>query len=54
MHFDIIIEQLSEPFNVSTPIGDSILTDKLYRDCTISHQSKEYHELLSLVRHSRV
>ena len=35
MHFDIIIEQLSEPFNVSTPVGDCILAQRVYRDCPI-------------------
>ena len=35
MNFDIIFEQLSEPFSVSTPVGESILALIIYRDCPI-------------------
>ena len=36
MNFDIIPEQLSEPFSVCTLIGESILAEKVYLDCPIS------------------
>uniref|UniRef100_M1DUV7 Gag-pol polyprotein n=1 Tax=Solanum tuberosum TaxID=4113 RepID=M1DUV7_SOLTU len=36
MNFDVIPEQLSEPFSVSTPVGESILVERVYRDCPIS------------------
>ena len=41
MNFDIILEQLSEPFSVSTPVGESILALIIYRDCPIfvNHKS---------------
>ncbi|KAH0705892.1 hypothetical protein KY285_010419 [Solanum tuberosum] len=35
MNFDVIPEQLSEPFSVSTPVGESILAKRVYRDCPI-------------------
>ena len=35
MNFDIIPEQLSQPFSVSTPVGASILAKRVYRDCLI-------------------
>uniref|UniRef100_M1DFL9 Retrotransposon protein n=1 Tax=Solanum tuberosum TaxID=4113 RepID=M1DFL9_SOLTU len=34
--FDVLPERLCEPFCVSTPVGDSILTERLYRDYPIS------------------
>lgn len=34
MRFDILLEQLLEPFNVSIPVGQSILAERVYRDCT--------------------
>ena len=40
MNFDIIPEKLSEPFSVSTPIGESILIKRVYRDCPISASHK--------------
>ncbi|KAH0710411.1 hypothetical protein KY284_011838 [Solanum tuberosum] len=40
MNFDVIPEQLSEPFSVSTPVGESILTERVYRDCPISVNNK--------------
>ncbi|KAH0669628.1 hypothetical protein KY289_024121 [Solanum tuberosum] len=41
MNFDVIPKQLSEPFNVSTPVGESILAERVYRDCPIfvNHKS---------------
>ena len=41
MNFEIISEQLSEPFSVSTPIGEFILAERVYRDCpvSVSHKS---------------
>lgn len=35
MNFDIIIEQRSEPFSISTPIGEYILIERVYHDCPI-------------------
>ncbi|KAH0682694.1 hypothetical protein KY285_022193 [Solanum tuberosum] len=40
MNFDVIPEQLSEPFSVSTPIGDSILAERVYHDCPVSVNQK--------------
>ncbi|WMV44903.1 hypothetical protein MTR67_038288 [Solanum verrucosum] len=40
MNFDVIPEQLSEPFSVSTPVGESILAERVYRDCPISVNHK--------------
>jgi len=41
MNFDVLPEQLLEPFSVSTPVGESILPERVYRDCTIfvNHKS---------------
>ena len=41
MNFEIIPEQLSEQFIVSTPVGESILAERFYRDCpiSVSHRS---------------
>ena len=41
MNFEISPEQLSEPFSVSTPVGESILAEIVYRDCPVfaSHKS---------------
>lgn len=41
MNFDVISEQLSELFNVSTSTENSSMVEKFYRDCTISRQSQE-------------
>ncbi|KAH0679012.1 hypothetical protein KY284_020097 [Solanum tuberosum] len=40
MNFDVHPEQLLEPFSVSTPVGESILAERVYRDCTISVNHK--------------
>ena len=39
--FDVLPEKLSEPFSVSTLVGDSILAERVYRDCPvfINHKS---------------
>ena len=41
MNFEFLLEQHSEPFSVSTPVGESILVERVYRDCIIfvSHKS---------------
>ncbi|KAH0641167.1 hypothetical protein KY285_037753 [Solanum tuberosum] len=41
MNFDVIHEKLSEPFSVSTLVGESILAERVYRDCSIfvNHKS---------------
>ena len=33
--FDLLPEILHEPFHVSTPIGDSVREERVYRDCPI-------------------
>lgn len=33
--FDIIPESLQRPFLVSTPVGDSIIAQRVYRGCTV-------------------
>ncbi|KAH0689359.1 hypothetical protein KY289_016717 [Solanum tuberosum] len=38
--FDVLPEKLCEPFCVSTPIGESILAGRVYRDCPISVNHK--------------
>ena len=41
MNFDIIPEQLSEPFSVSTLVSESVLAERVYHDCPVfvSHSS---------------
>ncbi|KAG5571441.1 hypothetical protein H5410_061207 [Solanum commersonii] len=41
MNFDVLPEKLLESFSVSTPVGDSILAERVYPDCTIfvNHKS---------------
>ncbi|KAH0733004.1 hypothetical protein KY289_004192 [Solanum tuberosum] len=36
MNLDVLPEKLCEPCSVSTPIGESILAERVYHDCTIS------------------
>ncbi|KAH0714755.1 hypothetical protein KY284_007660 [Solanum tuberosum] len=36
MNFDVLPEKLLEPFSVSTHVGESILADRVYHDCTVS------------------
>ncbi|KAH0654435.1 hypothetical protein KY290_032963 [Solanum tuberosum] len=38
--FDVLPEKLCEPFCVSTPVGESILAERVYRDCVISINHK--------------
>ena len=40
-NFDVLPEKLSEPFCVSTPVRESILAKRFYRDChdTINHNN---------------
>ncbi|KAG5599215.1 hypothetical protein H5410_030585, partial [Solanum commersonii] len=40
MNFDVIPEQLSEPFNVYTLVGESILAERVYCYCPISVNHK--------------
>ncbi|KAH0712585.1 hypothetical protein KY289_008544 [Solanum tuberosum] len=40
MNFDVIPKQLSEPFSVSTPVGEPIIAERVYRDCPISVNHK--------------
>ena len=40
MNFDIIPEQLSEPFSVSTLVSESVLAERVYHDCPISVNHK--------------
>ncbi|KAH0781790.1 hypothetical protein KY290_001388 [Solanum tuberosum] len=39
-NFDVLPEKLCEPFCVSTPVGESILVERVYRDCVISINHK--------------
>ena len=34
-NFEIHPEKLCEPFYVSTPVGESILAERVYRDCHV-------------------
>lgn len=43
MNFDIFPKELLEPFNVSTPIGEYILVDTVFCDCTISINYKKHY-----------
>jgi len=36
MNLDILLEKLLEPFSVSILVGESILDERVYHDCTIS------------------
>ena len=40
MKFDVLPEKLCDPFCVSTLIGESILVERVYHDCTISVNHK--------------
>ncbi|KAG5603456.1 hypothetical protein H5410_034826 [Solanum commersonii] len=40
MNFDVLPEQLSEPVSVSMPVGESILAERVYRDCPVSVNHK--------------
>ena len=40
MNFYVISEKLSEPFTVSTPAGESIIAERVYRDCHTSINNK--------------
>uniref|UniRef100_M0ZUZ3 Retrotransposon gag protein n=1 Tax=Solanum tuberosum TaxID=4113 RepID=M0ZUZ3_SOLTU len=40
MNFDVIPKKLSEPFSVSTPVGESIIAERFYLDCPISVNHK--------------
>lgn len=41
MNFDVIPRQISEPFSVSTLVGEYILVERVYHDCPIfmNHKS---------------
>uniref|UniRef100_M1DV54 Polyprotein n=1 Tax=Solanum tuberosum TaxID=4113 RepID=M1DV54_SOLTU len=41
LNFDVLLEKLLEPFSVSTLVGEFILVQRVYRDCTIyvNHKS---------------
>ena len=41
MNFDMNHEKLSKPFSVSTPVGESILEEKVYHDFpfSVNHKS---------------
>ena len=40
VNFETSPEQHSEPFSVSTPVGEPILAERVYRDCPISINHK--------------
>ena len=41
VNLENIPKELSEPFTVFTPVGESILVERVYRDClvVVSHKS---------------
>ena len=39
--FEILPKKLSEFFCVSTPVGESILVERVYRDCPVSVNHKD-------------
>lgn len=41
MNFHVLPKQLSESFSISTPVGKSILAERVYQDCriVINHKS---------------
>ncbi|KAG5571462.1 hypothetical protein H5410_061228 [Solanum commersonii] len=41
MNFDILHEQLLEPFSVLTHVGESILAERVFRDCNIFVNHKD-------------
>ena len=41
--FDLLPQILYEPFLVSTPIGDNIRVERVYRDCPITILNKVTH-----------
>ncbi|WMV26389.1 hypothetical protein MTR67_019774 [Solanum verrucosum] len=40
IQFSVSPETLSEPFSVSTPVGDPVIARRVYRDCLISVSQK--------------
>ena len=36
IRFDVLSNVLLEPFSVSTPVGDSIVAKRVYRNCFVS------------------
>ena len=40
VQFDVNPETLSEPFSVSTPVGDPVITRRLYKNCPVSVSDK--------------
>ena len=38
--FEIITEVLHDPIVVSTPLGESVITDRVYKDCPIGVSGK--------------
>lgn len=39
--FDMTLESLLQPFNVSTPVGDFVLAERVYRDCSVFIHHRE-------------
>uniref|UniRef100_M1DKW3 Gag-pol protein n=1 Tax=Solanum tuberosum TaxID=4113 RepID=M1DKW3_SOLTU len=40
MNFNFLPEKLSDPFSVSTPVSESIIAERVYRDCPVSVNHK--------------
>ena len=40
VQFNVSLETLSEPFSVSTPVGDPVITRRLYKNCPVSVSDK--------------
>ncbi|XP_070042676.1 uncharacterized protein [Nicotiana tomentosiformis] len=41
MGFGIKSEQLHEPFSISTPVGESIVAARVYRDCVVTVRGRD-------------
>ena len=39
-HSEILPKELCEPFCVSTPVGESTITERVYHDCAVSINHK--------------
>lgn len=49
VHFDFDSESIPNPFLVSTPVSESIIARKVYRDCVVSiFHRKAFIDLIEL------
>ena len=40
MKFDILPDILDKPFSISTPVGSSVVVDKVYKGCPILYPNR--------------